>query len=151
MDKAGEWLHISWHANYSLLIEILEMHSWQLGNSPFTPSSPFPVRSASNLLTTSTQNQLPRCGAMSCPVMSPTLCWIFSFTCTVDGAQRYPRYHVQLQSINQYNVSNSTVWRTWLFIVYSNERWSYYQFSLPHLCISLKVGRMYFLNLGVKG
>ena len=28
----------------------------------------------------------------------------------------------------------------------------YYQFLLPHLYISLqKVGRMYFLNLGVKG
>ena len=32
------------------------------------------------------------------------------------------------------------------------ERWLYYQFSVPLLCISLlKVGRMYFLNLGVKG
>ena len=28
-----------------------------------------------------------------------------------------------------------TVWRTWLFMAYSNRRWSYYQFSLPrHLC-----------------
>ena len=25
-----------------------------------------------------------------------------------------------------------TVWRTWLFIAYSDERWLYYKFSLPH-------------------
>ena len=32
-----------------------------------------------------------------------------------------------------------TVWRTWLFIAYSDEKWLYYKFSLPHLCIfSLK-------------
>ena len=30
-----------------------------------------------------------------------------------------------------------TVWRTWLFIAYSDGRWLYYQFSLPHLYISL--------------
>ena len=41
-----------------------------------------------------------------------------------------------------------TVWRTWLFIAYSDERWLYSQFSLHHLHISLfKVGRMYFLRL----
>ena len=46
-----------------------------------------------------------------------------------------------------------TVWRTQLPITYSVERWSaYYQFSLPYVYVSLKkVGRMYFLNLGVKG
>ena len=43
-----------------------------------------------------------------------------------------------------------TVWRTWLFIAYSDERWLYYQFSPPHLYI-WEVGRMYVLNLGVKG
>ena len=44
-----------------------------------------------------------------------------------------------------------TVWRTWLFIAYSDKRWLYYKFSLPHFFIfSLKVGRMYFLNSGVK-
>ena len=44
-----------------------------------------------------------------------------------------------------------TVWRTWLFIANSDERWLYYQFSLPDLYISLqKVGKMYFLNSGVK-
>ena len=29
-----------------------------------------------------------------------------------------------------------TIWRTWLFIPYWDERWLYYQFSLPHLYIS---------------
>ena len=32
------------------------------------------------------------------------------------------------------------VWRIWLFIAYSDERWSCYQFSLPHLYISLLKG-----------
>ena len=44
-----------------------------------------------------------------------------------------------------------TVWRTWLSIAYSDERWFYYQFSLIHTFLFRKVGRMYFLNLGVKG
>ena len=43
-------------------------------------------------------------------------------------------------------------WRTWLLIAYSDERWLYYRFSLPRLYVFLwKVGRTYFLNLGVKG
>ena len=33
-----------------------------------------------------------------------------------------------------------TVWKTWLFITYSDERWLYFQFSLPHLYISLQKG-----------
>ena len=37
----------------------------------------------------------------------------------------------------------------WLFIDYSNERWLYY-YSLPHLYIYFKVGRVYCLYLGVK-
>ena len=42
--------------------------------------------------------------------------------------------------------------RTWLFIAYSDERWLYYQFSLPHpIHFSLKVGRTYILNLRVEG
>ena len=45
-----------------------------------------------------------------------------------------------------------TIWRTWFFIAYSDERWLCYQFSLPHIYISFrKVGRVYFLNLGVRG
>ena len=34
-------------------------------------------------------------------------------------------------------IFHHTVWRTWLFIAYSDERWLYNQFSLPHLYISL--------------
>ena len=34
-------------------------------------------------------------------------------------------------------ILHHTVWRTWLFIAYSDERWFYYQFSLLHLYISL--------------
>ena len=37
-------------------------------------------------------------------------------------------------------ILHHTVWRTWLFIAYSDERWLYYQFSLPHLYISLYEG-----------
>ena len=33
------------------------------------------------------------------------------------------------------DILHHTVWRTWLFIAYSDERWLYYQFSLPHLYI----------------
>ena len=44
-------------------------------------------------------------------------------------------------------ILHHTLWRTWLFIAYSNERLLYYQFSLPNL----NIWRMYFLNLGVKG
>ena len=32
-------------------------------------------------------------------------------------------------------ISHHTVWRTWLFITYWDERWSLYQFSLHHLHI----------------
>ena len=48
-------------------------------------------------------------------------------------------------------ILHHTVWRTRLFIDYSDERWLRCQFSLHYLYIYLyKVGRMYFLNLGVK-
>ena len=49
-------------------------------------------------------------------------------------------------------ILHHTVRRTWLFIAPSDERWLYYQFSLPPLYISLwkRVGRMYLLSLGVK-
>ena len=33
-------------------------------------------------------------------------------------------------------ILHHTVWRTWLFMAYSDERWLYYQFALPHLHIS---------------
>ena len=41
-------------------------------------------------------------------------------------------------------ILHHTVWRTWLLIPYSNERWLHYQYYSQCL-------RMYFLNLGVKG
>ena len=34
-------------------------------------------------------------------------------------------------------ILHRTVWGIWLFIAYSDERGLYYQFSLPHQCISL--------------
>ena len=37
-------------------------------------------------------------------------------------------------------IQHHTVWRTWLFIAYSDERSVYFQFSPPHLYISFKVG-----------
>ena len=37
-------------------------------------------------------------------------------------------------------ILHHTVWRTWLFIAYSNERLLHYQFSLPHPYISLEEG-----------
>ena len=49
-------------------------------------------------------------------------------------------------------ILHHTVGRTWLFIAYSDERWLHLPITPHTLCISLqKVGRMYFLNLGVKG
>ena len=49
-------------------------------------------------------------------------------------------------------ILHHTVWRTWVFIAYSDKRWLCYQFSLPHSYISLEEDwRMYFLSLGVKG
>ena len=56
----------------------------------------------------------------------------------------------ELGGCGQYHI----MWRTWLLIAHSDKRllYMYYQFSLPHLYISLeKVGRMYFLSyIGVK-
>ena len=41
------------------------------------------------------------------------------------------------RSTSSAKILHHTVWRTWLFIAYSNERLIYYQFSLPHLYITL--------------
>ena len=50
-------------------------------------------------------------------------------------------------------ILHHTVWRTWLFITHSDERWLHYQFSLPHLYIfSLKGSEnVLFESSGVKG
>ena len=47
-------------------------------------------------------------------------------------------------------ILHHTVWRTWLFIAYSNERWSYYQFSplLTYTFLFETVRRMSFLSWG---
>ena len=38
-------------------------------------------------------------------------------------------------------ILHHTLRRTWLFIAYSDEKWLYYKFSLPHLCILSLKGR----------
>ena len=57
----------------------------------------------------------------------------------------YVKFPPQPHQNNQHH----RVWRIWLFIAYSDEGWSYYQFSLHHLYISL--WRLGGCNLGVKG
>ena len=37
-------------------------------------------------------------------------------------------------------ILHHTAWRAWLFIAHLDERWLYYQFSPPHLYISLEEG-----------
>ena len=45
-----------------------------------------------------------------------------------------------------------TVWRTWLFIAYWDEKWLYYKFSLHHSYNRfLKGWEKHFLSSGVKG
>ena len=47
--------------------------------------------------------------------------------------------HFQISPAVSPEILHHTVWRTWLFIAGPDERWSYYQFSLPHLYVfSLK-------------
>ena len=43
----------------------------------------------------------------------------------------------QICSAASPGILHRTVWGIWLFIAYSDERWLYYQFSLPHQYISL--------------
>ena len=57
---------------------------------------------------------------------------------------------VQISPAASPEIWHHTVWRTWLFIAYSDERWLYYQFSLPHLYIFSIKGEMYFLISGLK-
>ena len=55
------------------------------------------------------------------------------FTPTSDQFQSSPAASPEIQ--------HQTAWRTWLFLAYPDERWLYYQFSLPHLYIFSLKGR----------
>ena len=57
----------------------------------------------------------------------------------------------QISPASSPKIVHHTVRRTGLFIADSDERWLYYQLSLPHTFSLLEFGRMYFLSLGVKG
>ena len=78
--------------------------------------------------------------------------------CAVPVATREPGPRCKLDTVSPLKVANPvtprsdqfqispsaspeilhhTVWRTWLFIAYSDERLSYWQFSLPHSYITL--------------
>ena len=46
----------------------------------------------------------------------------------------------QISSAASPVILHRTVWGIWLFIAYSDERWLYYQFSLPQQYISLQEG-----------
>ena len=64
--------------------------------------------------------------------------WIFSFLNTFNPFT--PKSdQCQISPAASPIIVHHTVWRTWLFITHSDERWLHYQFSLPHLYIfSLK-------------
>ena len=56
---------------------------------------------------------------------------------------------LQISPAASSEILHHTVWRTWLFIAHSDERWSYTTNCPPCAFLFRKVGR--FLNLGVKG
>ena len=61
-------------------------------------------------------------------------------------------YQFQISPAASLEVLHHTVWRTWLFIAYSDERWLYYQFSLLHLYIFSVIAFENVLpNVGDKG
>ena len=64
----------------------------------------------------------------------PTVCpWVFKpFTPKSDQCQISPAASPE--------ILHHTVWRTWLFIAYQVDKWSYYQFSLHHSYVSLLKG-----------
>ena len=47
------------------------------------------------------------------------------------------RKWINWKLVPQYWGEGEEVWRTWLFIAYSDERWSYYQFSPPQISLSI--------------
>ena len=83
---------------------------------------------------------------------APNIRWPCSYRVFNSAHKRICRFGqtstLQPFHSQEWSISNSpcsllhhTVWRTWLFIAYSDKRWLYYQFSLPHLVHFL------FLNL----
>ena len=78
--------------------------------------------------------------AVKLSLISPLLL-SWSFTRVINF--KFPLWPHQKYCITAHRI------RIWLFIAYSNERWLCY-YSLPHLYIYFKVGRVYCLNLGVK-
>ena len=65
--------------------------------------------------------------------------------CTESGNPFTPKSdQFQISPAAWPEILHHTVWRTWLSIAYSDKKWLYYQFSLPHLSIALQnVGRRY--------
>ena len=62
--------------------------------------------------------------------------------CMSRYARRVINFKFPLKPHQKYCI---TVWRTWLYLAYSDERWLYYQFSLPHL--DLRIGSIIIFNL----
>ena len=67
---------------------------------------------------------VPRALRDVAPFGNPALPTINPFTPQNDQFQISPAASPE--------ILHHTVWRTWVFIAYSDERWLYYQFSLPH-------------------
>ena len=71
--------------------------------------------------------------------------WRWCQRCISTGAGQVLRLTLSLPRVINFKfllqshlaILHHTAWRTWLSIAYSDERWLSYQFSLPHLCISL--------------
>ena len=61
-------------------------------------------------------------------------CQCFCFSFSLPRKRDKPTIFTSFTAASP-EILHHTVWRTWLFIVYSYERWLYYQFSLPHLYI----------------
>ena len=72
---------------------------------------------------------------------SSIICSVRAFVCFVQQivlltlSRSYKSGQFQISPAASPEILHHTLWRTWLFIAYSDERWLYYQFSLPHLYI----------------
>ena len=91
--------------------------------------------------------------ALYCLEQGPKSKWIF-----LNRVSHFPDYSLNPFTPESDQCQNSpaasqeiwhhTVWRTWLFIAYSDEKWLYY---ITHTIAFWKVGRIHFLSSGVKG